>query len=48
LHAAERFEGVLEKVKECSDGLDKCKDDVHAITMKFEEIKQQRLQLFQV
>jgi hypothetical protein len=48
MHAAERFEGVLEKVKECSDGLDKCKDDVHAISLKFEEVKQRRQQLFQV
>lgn len=48
MHAAERFEGILEKVRECSDGLDKCKDQVKDIATRYDEVKNQRLSLFQV
>ncbi len=48
MHAAERFDGILEKVKECSDGLERCKDNVKDIISRYEEIKHERLSLFQV
>lgn len=48
MHAAERFDDILEKVRECTDGLEKCKDTVKDIVTKFEDIKNERLSLFQV
>jgi archaellum component FlaC len=48
LHAAEKFDGMLEKVRECSEGVEKIKDTVKDIVTRFEEIRTRRLALFNV
>ena len=48
MHAAERYVGVLEKLKECNDELDNTKELARDVTSRFDEVKRTRLTLFQV
>eukprot|EP01038_Epipyxis_sp_PR26KG_P004825 gene4825-6760_t len=47
MHALERYEGVTEKLRECSDELEQAKDVSKNITLRFEEVKKNRESLFQ-
>lgn len=48
MHAAEKFDGMLEKVRECSEGVEKIKDTVKDIVTRFEDIRKRRLTMFNV
>lgn len=47
MHAAERYAGVLDKLKECNDELDNTKELARDVTTRFDEVKRTRLSLFQ-
>lgn len=48
LHAAEKLKSLMEKVNECSDDLDKVKDDFVSASTRFEVLQKQRKQRFEV
>ena len=48
MHAAERYEGVVDKLRECNEQLEDTKEAVRELAQRFEEVKKRRLQLFQV
>ena len=48
MHAVEKYEGVLEKLRESSTELDNMKDAAREVTVAFDAIKKRRQQLFQV
>lgn len=48
MHAAERYAGLLEKLKDCNDELDNTKELARDVTTRFDEVKRTRLSLFQV
>jgi len=47
MHAAERYEGVVDKLRECNEQLEGTKETVRDLALRFEEIKKHRQQLFQ-
>jgi len=48
MHAAERYEGVVDKLRECNEHLEGTKDTARELAVRFEEVKKQRQTLFQV
>lgn len=48
MHAAERYDGVLDKLRECSDQLEGTKEIARHLMVRFEEVKKQRQKKFQV
>ena len=48
MHAAERYEGVVDKLRECSEHLEGTKEAARDLAVRFEEVKKHRQQLFQV
>jgi hypothetical protein len=48
LHASEKYDSVMDKVQESSEELENCKNFVNVTSAKFEDVKKERLQLFQV
>lgn len=48
MHAAERYEGVVDKLRECNEQLEGTKETVRDLALRFEEVKKRRQQLFQV
>lgn len=48
MHAAERYEGVIDKLRECNEQLEGTKETVRDLSLRFEEVKKHRQQLFQV
>lgn len=46
MHAAERYDGVTEKLKECNDNLDQVRDSSKAVAARFEEVRNTRQRLF--
>lgn len=48
MHAAERYEGVVDKLRECNDHLEDTRDTARELGVRFEEVKKQRQTLFQV
>ena len=47
MHAAERYEGVMDKLRECEKDLESSRDTAGAIGDRFDEVKRERQQLFQ-
>ena len=47
MHAAERYEGVMEKLRECEKDLEVSRDTAGAIGDRFDEVKKERQLLFQ-
>ena len=47
MHAAERFDGVVDKLRECEKELDAAKEAAAEVTARFEEVKSERQRLFQ-
>ncbi len=47
MHAAERYEGVVEKLGECSRELEATRERARDIDTRFEEVKKTRQQLYQ-
>lgn len=47
MHAMERYELVLDKLKDCSNSLDKAKEISADISVRFEEVKKLRRNQFQ-
>ena len=47
MHAVEKYEGVLEKLRESSAELEGMKDTARDVSVAFDEIKKHRQQLFQ-
>lgn len=48
MHAAERYEGMVDKLRECSEHLEGTKEAARDLAVRFEEVKKHRQQLFQV
>jgi hypothetical protein len=48
MHAAERYEGVVDKLRECNEQLEGTKEAVRDLALRFEEVRKRRQQLFQV
>lgn len=48
MHASERLNTIMQKVKECSEELETAKDSLREITSKFNDIQKKRTQLFEV
>jgi chromosome segregation ATPase len=48
MHAAERYDGVVDKLRECNEQLEGTKEAVRELALRFEEVKKRRQQLFQV
>jgi hypothetical protein len=48
MHAAERYEGVVDKLRECNEQLEGTKETVRELALRFEEVKKHRQDLFQV
>ncbi|KAJ1421694.1 RecF/RecN/SMC, partial [Ochromonadaceae sp. CCMP2298] len=46
MHAAERYEGVVDRLRECSDELEGTKETARSLSVRFEEVRQRRLSLF--
>ena len=46
MHAAERYEGVVEKLRECDKELDDAKLAANTVSKKFEDVRKERHQLF--
>lgn len=46
MHAAERFEGINDKLKECNENLDQVRDSSKQVAERFEEVKALRHKLF--
>ena len=46
MHAAERYEGVVEKLRECDKELDEAKSAANTVSKKFEDVRKERQQLF--
>jgi structural maintenance of chromosome 1 len=46
MHAAERYEGVVDRLRECSDELEGTKETARSLSVRFEEVKARRLSLF--
>lgn len=46
MHAAERYDGVSDKLKECNDNLDQVRDSSKAVAARFEEVRNTRQRLF--
>jgi structural maintenance of chromosome 1 len=46
MHAAERYEGVIEKLRDCSDNLDSVQQVAKSVSTRFEEVRELRQQLF--
>jgi structural maintenance of chromosome 1 len=46
MHAAERFEGINDKLKECNENLDQVRDSSKLVSERFEEVKSLRHKLF--
>ena len=47
MHAAERYDGVMDKLRECEKDLELSRDTAGAIGDRFDEVKRERQQLFQ-
>jgi len=47
MHAAERYEGVLDKLKECNTGVEDAKEASREVSSKFDDIKNSRQTKFQ-
>lgn len=48
MHAVERYDGVVEKLKESADELERSKEGARHIAEQFEDVKNRRRRLFQV
>ena len=48
MHAAERYEGVVEKLRDCEKDLEGTKEAASGLTTRFEELRKERQALFQV
>lgn len=48
LHAAEKLQNLMDKVAECTDELERTKEDFQTISGDFEDVRQRRKQLFEV
>ncbi|CAM9228761.1 unnamed protein product, partial [Ectocarpus fasciculatus] len=46
MHAAERYDGVTDKLKECNENLDQVRDSSKAVAARFEEVRNTRQRLF--
>jgi hypothetical protein len=46
MHAGERYEAVLEKLQECNAELEELKETARTYSVRFEDVKRQRQQLF--
>lgn len=46
MHAAERYEGVLEKLNECSRELEEVKEVTREVVTRFEEVRKIRQELY--
>ena len=46
MHAAERYDGVTDKLKECNENLDQVRDSSKAVAARFEEVRHTRQRLF--
>jgi chromosome segregation ATPase len=46
MHAAERYEGVTDKLKECNENLDQVRDSSKVVAARFEEVRNTRQRLF--
>mmetsp|Transcript_3027 Transcript_3027/g.4618 ORF Transcript_3027/g.4618 Transcript_3027/m.4618 type:complete len:1350 (+) Transcript_3027:171-4220(+) len=47
MHAMERYDGVVEKLKDCNADLDHVRDEAKEITARFDEVRETRQRLFQ-
>ena len=47
MHASERYEGVVDKLKECNNDLEKAKDTSKTVSTRFEDVKRLRQRRFQ-
>jgi len=47
MHAVERYKGVVEKLKECEQELDKVREDAKDVLQRFDEVKKERQKRFQ-
>lgn len=47
MHAVERYEGVIDKLKDCTNDLDTAKEAAREVSSKFEDIKKLRQSKFQ-
>ena len=47
MHAFERYEGVVDKLKQCNHDLEKAKDSSKTVSNRFEEVKRLRQRKFQ-
>ena len=47
MHASERFDVLVEKLKECNDELENAREVARTATLRYEEVKRMRQQLFQ-
>ena len=47
MHAAERYEGVVEKLRDCEKDLEAAKDAANEVTKRFDDVRRERQQLFQ-
>jgi structural maintenance of chromosome 1 len=47
MHASERYDVLVEKVRECNQELDAAKEVARSASTRFEEVKRLRQQLFQ-
>ena len=48
MHAAERYDGVVEKYNDSCKELDATREEARIIASRFEEVKKTRMKLFQV
>ena len=46
MHASEKYEGVVDKLKECTIDLEKAKDTAKTLSVRFDEVKSQRQKQF--
>jgi structural maintenance of chromosome 1 len=46
MHAADRYEGVIEKLKDCSDNLETIQQNAKSISQRFEDVRNLRHNLF--
>lgn len=46
MHAAERYDGVLEKLNECSRELEEVKEAARDVASRFEEVRKTRQSLY--
>ena len=48
MHAAERYDGVLDKLRGCNSDLEGSKEVVRDLVLRFEEVRRHRQELFRV